>query len=490
MSGSRLLSSKHPTLQTETVYHYPSDSDAYHFSQPSSKLTQRRTKYHRNPNRFKAIGTTSHHLPVPTRHHHHHVHPHELNYHDFQQPSTHRRALRRNVKYAQRLKNKKIAGLTQFHNLHSLWISQLIKLDDPVEKHVHCVCHCKAYDFHGISKRFKDVHEIFYIFASYSDALHFRMRTDNKHNKRDLQTIVDDKDIFVFQNEGMIVSWNVSKAERNTFIRMLKPFRDEYPIEELSPGILPEADEFCYELGPDQFAVDNHTVTLSLRHCFDKNYVESWDDHIDEYVLDSKYVDTLQMELDDLYMEKKLDPVLDHEHEIDMEMDTDLDDVSVPVTIPASSELVDDVKVNWKAVRGILMMQKLAVSFGIAQSTKLTVFELRTDDNIGLNAAVSTQMAVKGSVGLKTKTIVKRMGRLFIARSELNLRSDVLDTPEHLYENDMFLSEFYRIREYLNIDKRLEVINARFRLMHQLYQIVMHQQETAHGSKLEWIVIW
>eukprot|EP00484_Ammonia_sp_Unknown_P021382 CAMPEP_0197044326 /NCGR_PEP_ID=MMETSP1384-20130603/20397_1 /TAXON_ID=29189 /ORGANISM="Ammonia sp." /LENGTH=536 /DNA_ID=CAMNT_0042475763 /DNA_START=29 /DNA_END=1639 /DNA_ORIENTATION=- len=414
-----------------------------------------------------------------------------------------RRAIRRNLKYAQRLKSKKYAALTQIQNLYSIWISQLIKLDDTTEKEIQCLCNCKSYDFHKISQRFDD--DEFFIFACYEDAFHFRVHShhavpdEDEHEEEErggLQMIVNEKDIFVFQKEGVIVFWNLTESERTRFISLLNAFKNEYPAEEISPGILPQEDEFCYELGTD-FQVENHTVTLSLLHCFDKNYIENWDDYVEEYITDTKYVDALDIkpQTQMVEMEKKLSEMhLDAEEELQhhhLEEDEEAAAAAVAaVEAAAANESFVDSLVDWKAVRGILMMQKLAVSFGVAQSSKLNIFEYRVDENIELNADIAKEMALQGSIGLNANTIVKRMGRLFIARSELNLRSDVLDTPEHFYENDMFLNEFYRIRKYLNIDKRLEVINSRFALLHELYQIVMHQQETAHGSKLEWIVIW
>merc|ERR1711951_309930 len=115
---------------------------------------------------------------------------------------------------------------------------------------------------------------------------------------------------------------------------------------------------------------------------------------------------------------------------------------------------------DWTAIRRVLMCQKLAISFGLAQSLKLTVFEFRVDANVELNADIPKQMASKGSIGLNGKEVAQRHGRLFLLRSELNLHSDVLDYPEHLYENDLFGKEYEQIRESLDVDERMEIINA------------------------------
>ena len=167
------------------------------------------------------------------------------------------------------------------------------------------------------------------------------------------------------------------------------------------------------------------------------------------------------------------------------EQKEDLDVTAIPMILTQSQREPD-----WTAVRGVLMCQKLAISFGLAQSLKLTLFELRIDGNIELNADIPKQMASNGSIGLNGKEMARRHGRLFLLRSELNLHSDVLDYPEHLYENDLFGKEYERIRDNLDIDERMEIINARFDLLHELFAIVMAQQESSHSACLEWIVIW
>jgi len=501
-----LLGTGKHSLQVKTALSYASDPDCYAVK---TLQTNKRLLSNGNPKvKYQTFGNQN---PRST---HAHLYDDRL-IDDTDHPRspniTHvRRSMRRNIKQAQRLKSRKFARLNKLQNLNSMWISELIKLDDQTEKEVHVYCCCKSYDFHKISESFSD--RMFCIFACYEDALHFRYthnheRTmamnvvnlnDHEYNLEPnsgsdgpgLQDIVNDKDIFVFQIEGVVVFWNVSKSHRERFVQLLRAYQTDYPIEELSKMILPHRDEYCYELGMI-FGVENQTVSLSLISCFDPNLIENWDDCVEEYVTDSAYVQQLDLNItDEQFKHHKSPPMRHRDHEMHLhDTDGDMEHDHVDSHSEMDQFIVEPM-VNWKAVRGLLMMQKLSVSFALAQGSKLTIFEERVDENIELNADISYTLATKGRLTLKSDMIAKRMGRLFIARAELNLRSDVLDTPEHFYSNDVFLREFTKLRQYQNVDKRLEVINSRFALLHELYEIVIHQMETAHNSKLEWIVIW
>lgn len=326
-------------------------------------------------------------------------------------------------------------------NSNGIWIQSIIQHVDNKESQIHCISVCKSYNFDAIHRSFDDANN--FIFARYEDSLHFKIKSNNNDNI--LESIVSDQDIFVFQNEGVIVFWNVNQMDRAHFVSSLQRFEINYPLNELSREIVPQIDQFDYILG-QEFEIENGAVSLSIIRCFDELYIEKWNDYVRE--------NTVDISLDE--------PANENESE----------------------------SVCWKAVRGILMMQKLAISFGLAQSLKFQKIELRVDANIALNENIPKQMAFNGSIGLNGKEIGKRMGRLFVARSELALHSDVLDTPEHFYENDLFGREYEGVREYLNIDKRIEIINSRFDLLHGLFEIIMPQQETSHASKLEWIIIW
>lgn len=136
------------------------------------------------------------------------------------------------------------------------------------------------------------------------------------------------------------------------------------------------------------------------------------------------------------------------------------------------------------------VMEKLAVSFALAQSTKLSVFERSVENEIEISKRLPEELAMRGQISLSSAKISKQMGRLFMERSEVNLTSEILDTPEFFWEDDRFLPFFKRVADYLEIDKRVDVLNRRLDVIQELLHMLTTEAQSRHASKLEWIIIW
>lgn len=135
-------------------------------------------------------------------------------------------------------------------------------------------------------------------------------------------------------------------------------------------------------------------------------------------------------------------------------------------------------------------LQKVAASHGIAQSAILQVFEAQIQDTITKTKHLPQNLARKGKISLRRKEISQKMGQLFLDRSSINLHMDLLDTPEFFWEHDE-LERFYQtLREYLDISARLEILNQRLHIVHELFEMLGNELNHQHSSFLEWIIIW
>ena len=76
------------------------------------------------------------------------------------------------------------------------------------------------------------------------------------------------------------------------------------------------------------------------------------------------------------------------------------------------------------------VMIKLAISYGLAQSIKLETFEEAIKEAIKKNNYLPEEIASRGTISLSRRSIFKRMGEIFIARSSINLNIEYLDAPE------------------------------------------------------------
>lgn len=134
-------------------------------------------------------------------------------------------------------------------------------------------------------------------------------------------------------------------------------------------------------------------------------------------------------------------------------------------------------------------LTKLAISHGIAQSVKLGKFEVALQKTFALTRRIPEELANKGKITLSRKEIRKKMGELFIERNSINLHLDVLDTPEFFWDYPELESYYILIANYLDLTNRLEVLNQRLDIVHELFEMLGNELNHQHSSRLEWTII-
>ncbi|CCI11344.1 unnamed protein product [Albugo candida] len=113
--------------------------------------------------------------------------------------------------------------------------------------------------------------------------------------------------------------------------------------------------------------------------------------------------------------------------------------------------------------------EKLAISFAMAQSTKLDVFEKRVEDRIHNTKQIPFNLAFKGSIRYSQIDISKLIGRLFIELADVNLHSDILDEPDFFWEDDEHEPLYKRMVQYLEVHNRVKILNMRLGILRDLY---------------------
>jgi hypothetical protein len=93
---------------------------------------------------------------------------------------------------------------------------------------------------------------------------------------------------------------------------------------------------------------------------------------------------------------------------------------------------------------GSSVKSRLAVSFAIAQSAVLAVFEARIESKIAEYKYIPETLAKNGKVRLSPKQLGTMIGEVFVIRHDVNLHSEILDKPDFFwYYNDrIFLHAF------------------------------------------------
>ncbi|KAI4717145.1 DUF155-domain-containing protein [Aureobasidium sp. EXF-10727] len=135
-------------------------------------------------------------------------------------------------------------------------------------------------------------------------------------------------------------------------------------------------------------------------------------------------------------------------------------------------------------------MIKLAMSHAISQSTKLSYFEERMQRTMSEAQYVPRKLALEGQLGMSRSQVVSLVGKLFQGRVDVNLSSNMLDTPNFFWDSEPTLLPLYAaVREYLEIKPRIQVLNERCKVFLDLAEILSDAIADTKMTKITWIVI-
>jgi uncharacterized Rmd1/YagE family protein len=98
-------------------------------------------------------------------------------------------------------------------------------------------------------------------------------------------------------------------------------------------------------------------------------------------------------------------------------------------------------------------------------------------------------MAKFGFINMERQDILKWIGELFDLRMNVNLVSNVLDTPE-LFWSEPQLQEFYNtVRGYFEIGQRASVLNKRCEVLTDLMSMLNDHSSNRQNAYITWIII-
>lgn len=132
---------------------------------------------------------------------------------------------------------------------------------------------------------------------------------------------------------------------------------------------------------------------------------------------------------------------------------------------------------------------KLSISCGLSQSARLTGFEQSIDRTIEATKYLPKELAEKGKISLSRKKISQKLGALFAERNSINLYTDILDTPEFFWRRPRYEPYYQIAAAYMDISTRLDILNRRLAVIHELYEILSNELKHLHSSRLELVIV-
>ncbi len=65
----------------------------------------------------------------------------------------------------------------------------------------------------------------------------------------------------------------------------------------------------------------------------------------------------------------------------------------------------------------------------------------------------------------------------------------MLDTPEFFWEHSELEPLYALAANYLDLEARVEVLNQRLDVIHELFEMLVNELNHQHSSRLEWTII-
>jgi uncharacterized Rmd1/YagE family protein len=94
-----------------------------------------------------------------------------------------------------------------------------------------------------------------------------------------------------------------------------------------------------------------------------------------------------------------------------------------------------------------------------------------------------------GNIRMTRNDIMKLVGHLFGLKMDVNLISNVLDTPEIFYSEPELKDLYTAIREYMEISQRATVLNTRADIVSDLLEMLSDHLNSNEMTYITWIII-
>jgi uncharacterized Rmd1/YagE family protein len=134
-------------------------------------------------------------------------------------------------------------------------------------------------------------------------------------------------------------------------------------------------------------------------------------------------------------------------------------------------------------------IMKLSFSHALSQSVKLSAFEKDVLNTIESTRSLPKELAEQGKTSLPRKKIAQYVGKLFAQRNFINLHTDLLDTPEFFWKRPKYEYFYEMAATYLDLKTRLDIVNRKLDVIHELYGILLDELKHRHSSFLEMVIV-
>ncbi|XP_008285690.1 required for meiotic nuclear division protein 1 homolog [Stegastes partitus] len=135
------------------------------------------------------------------------------------------------------------------------------------------------------------------------------------------------------------------------------------------------------------------------------------------------------------------------------------------------------------------VLEKFAFSNALCLSVKLAIWEVALDNFVDSIQSIPETLKSGKRVKLSSAEVMRKIGELFTLRHCINLRSDLLLTPDFYWDRENLEKLYEKTCQFLSINRRVNVVNEKLEHCTQLTDLMRSHLSEKHSLRLEWMII-
>ncbi|KAM9842332.1 required for meiotic nuclear division protein 1 homolog isoform 1-T2 [Aulostomus maculatus] len=135
------------------------------------------------------------------------------------------------------------------------------------------------------------------------------------------------------------------------------------------------------------------------------------------------------------------------------------------------------------------ILEKFAFSNALSLSVKLAIWEVSLDNFVDSIQSIPETLKSGKRVKLSSAEVMKKIGELFTLRHCINLRSDLLLTPDFYWDRENLEKLYDKTCLFLSIKRRVNVLNEKLEHCTQLTDLMRSHLSEKHSLRLEWMIV-
>lgn len=136
------------------------------------------------------------------------------------------------------------------------------------------------------------------------------------------------------------------------------------------------------------------------------------------------------------------------------------------------------------------VVQLLALSYGLAQSVRLLVYEAVIDSLVGRTRTLPDELAEHGHVKLSHRELKRLIGELLAARYSVNLVSDILDTPEYFWQHAELERLHLECSHGVELQQRSRILDTRTEVIKDVLALLNNELSASSSDRVERAILF